>query len=335
MSKLRLLIVFLLAALISAPALADPYRVRGVAVDATGANSQEAQLNARRMAQVNAAERLIRRLTLPEDRAAANQPILATDVARFYNGLDTEGDTKSTGTRFIATYAIGFDAKAVREYFDARNVPFVDSQAGLALVVPTVVGALDAAGWTTAWSSRADNTSLTPFIVSAAAGAAPLTYENAQAEARGAGALRIINAQAFVQNGQIYVRMIELRPGGQNVDLGVSGPYADLVVAQEGSAASLEDAWKKASVVRTSGATTMALVARFDTLDKWLSIRKGLKDSRLIKEMSIEAFSSRGADLNLVYAGRPDQLAADLRSRGLQLASDNGGWTIESAYAQQ
>jgi hypothetical protein len=334
MSNLKLLAVLLFAVVFAAPSFADPYRVRGVTVDATGANAQEAQLNARRMAQVNAAERLIRRLTLPEDRSAAAQPILATDVARFFNGVDTEGDTKSTGTRFFATYAIGFDAKAVRQYFDSRNVPFVDSQAGLALVVPGVVGAMDASAWSAAWTAGADNTSLTPFVVSRSYGAGA-SYESAQAEARGLNALRIINAQAFVQNGQIYSRMIELRPGGQSVDLGVSGPYPTLQGAQEGAASALEDAWKKSSIVRTSGSATMELVARFDSLDKWMSIRQGLKNSRLIKDISIEAMSSRGADLNVVYAGRPDQLAADLRSRGLQLAGATGGWTIESAYTTQ
>jgi hypothetical protein len=54
----------------------------------------------------------------------------------------------------------------------------------------------------------------------------------------------------------------------------------------------------------------------------------------MISGLKIESISTAGADLTFNYAGRPDQLAADLRARGLTLRGADRGWTIEVASPQ-
>ena len=79
--------------------------------------------------------------------------------------------------------------------------------------------------------------------------------------------------------------------------------------------AELERAWKVSSIVRSAGATSMALTASFADLQEWVKIKKGLESSRLIRDLNIESLSVAGADVSFNFSGRPDQLATDLRSR--------------------
>ena len=63
----------------------------------------------------------------------------------------------------------------------------------------------------------------------------------------------------------------------------------------------------------------MAAVATFNGMPEWVKIRKGIEGSRMISGLKVESISTAGADLTFNFAGRPDQLAADLRARGLTL----------------
>ena len=70
----------------------------------------------------------------------------------------------------------------------------------------------------------------------------------------------------------------------------------------------------------------VSLIARFQDLQQWTRIRKGLEGSRLVRDLNVESLSVSGADITFAFAGRPEQLAADLRSRGVDLSNANGGW---------
>ncbi|MEZ5936961.1 MAG: hypothetical protein R3C52_01925 [Hyphomonadaceae bacterium] len=326
---------FMAAVLAVGPAAADVYRVENIAVDETGDTARDAQTKARATAYVLAAQKLIARLTLPQDLAGATQPVNAGDFARMYLSTETMGETKSTANRYIATYAINFDPVAVRKYFEARDVAYVDSQAGKALIIPVGSANLDPVAWGQAWAGKSDNTSLTPFVASSYPLDRRPIWQEVAGEVSAAGARRAILALAYLQNGQIYVRLSEVRPSGEEAEIAITGPFSSFEQAQAGSIAQLEHAWKTESVVRTSGSTSMAMVARFNSISDWVLIRKALETSRLVKNTQVESLSTRGADLSLVIAGRPDQLAADLRSRGLSLGTDGGNYIVQAAIAPQ
>jgi hypothetical protein len=77
----------------------------------------------------------------------------------------------------------------------------------------------------------------------------------------------------------------------------------------------------------------VSLVANFADLQQWTRIRKGLESSRLVRDLNVESISVAGADITFNYAGSPEQLQSDLRSRGVELASANGGWVLQATGA--
>lgn len=330
----RFAAAFVLAASVASVALADPFTVKDLVVDKTAASVNQAMTEGRAEARLEAARRLIDRLTLAEDRATATQPIDPAAVARMFRSYDNQAEERRTSTRYMTVMSVNFMPEEVRQYLDQRGVAFVERQAGLGMVTPVASGNLDPVAWARAWEGKADNTVLTPFVVSQEAWDRPPQWESVQAEATRLGALRAIVAGIYLQNGQMFVRLSEVRGGYPESLLAIAGPFSTFEQAQAGSVAALERAWKTASVVRTTGSTPMALVARFGDIGQWVKIRQGVQSSRLIRGLKIESISSTGADLSFVYSGRPDQLSADLRSRGLSLRSGDQGWVIEAASFQ-
>lgn len=327
----RLFLVLIASAAMLVPAYADVFRVSGIAVDETAANQTEARANARTSARLAAANLLIDRLTLPEDRQAATSPIDTADIARFYNSIDSVGEERFTTTRYISVLAVNFDADAVRDYLEARNVPYVDGQAGLALLVPMAGQNVAPQAWSEAWAGKSDDTVLTPYVASPAIWDRPVTWADIASEAAAAGASRAMVASAYMSNGALYSRLSELTPEGEERAIAVAGPYASYTEAQAGSIETAEREWKRASVVRTTGAAVMDVVARFSNIREWVTIRKAVEASRIVRELDVQSISVSGADLSFVFAGRPDQLAADLRSRGLQLSGTDDGYVITTA----
>ena len=333
----RLALIALAALGSAAGALAEPpnpYVVKDLSVDVTAASAADAVTQARAQARETAAQRLINRLTLAEDRAAAKQPLEASAVARLYSSYQIQATEKRTATRYIATLIIPFDGKAVREYLDGRAVPFVDTQAGLALIAPSGGAGVNANDWAATWKGKSDSNVLTPYVGSSQAWDHPPSWSEVQQEVASVGALRAVAAEAFSQAGQIYVRLTDMRSGQQPTQLGTAGPFADLPSAQAGAVEAMETIWKQASIVRTSGSSVMAAVANFGTQADWVKIRKGIEGSRMISGFKVESISIAGADVTFNFAGRPEQLAADLRARGLTLRGVDRGWTIEVASAQ-
>jgi len=333
MAFLRFVAALLAAACLSSTAMAQVekvYTVNDLAIDETAGSATEAVQNGRAKARLMAAQRLVEKLTLAEDRQGANPPIDYQALARLVISTDTGADEKRTPTRYIANLGMRFKPSEVRQFLESRNVAYVETQAGRALLVPAASG-LDPVAWANVWTGKADDTRLTPYVVSEEAWPRHPTWADVEPEARGKGAVRAVVAEAYNQGGAMYVRLTEMRAGESPVALAVAGPFPSFDAAQPGVVDALETAWKKASVVRTSGSTGMDLVASFNTAGDWVRIRKGLEQSRMIRDMKIVALSTQGADISFIYSGRPDQLAADLRSRGLDLQGADGGWVVRTS----
>lgn len=340
--------VFAAAAFVAA-GHADPYKVKDLVVDKTAASAPQAIQEGRVASRIAGAQRLIERLTLPEDRQAARQPLEASDIARLYKTFDVQAQEKTFavpgGTRVNATLAWNYDATPIRKYLDDRGVPFVDNQAAKALLVPSVTGGVDSLAWWSQWTSppaaaggnptpKSDDTLLTPYVASTQTWDRHPGWNEVQAETARNAASRAIIAEAYNQGGQYYVRLSDLRANSQETAIGVAGPFGDLSSAQAGTLAALEYAWKVASIVRTTGSTSMSLVASFRDIGEWVRIKKSLEASRLISGLNIESISATGADISFVFAGRPDQLAGDLRSRGVELSGAGNGWMLQAASQQ-
>ncbi len=331
---IRFATLFVAAAMLCATALADPYRVKDLVVDKVAPTSAQAAQQGRDEARLAGAARLIERLTLPEDRAAARQPIEASAVSRLYRNSETQGQIKSTavsgGVHSTGVITWSFRADAVREYLEQRGVPYVDTQAALALIVPVASGGIDSTAWASQWTGKSDDTVLTPYVASAQGWSRRPAANEVQSEIQSTRADHGVIAEIFQQGAQYYVRLFDMRPNAPQAEITTAGPFVSLPSAQTGAVAALERAWKAASIVRSTGSTSLSLVATFRDLQEWVKIKKGLEGSRLISDLKIEALTTAGADISFSYAGRPDQLTSDLRARGVDIANGSGGWLLRA-----
>jgi hypothetical protein len=317
------------------------YRVKDLVVDRVAPSAVDASLQGRNEARLAGAQRLIDRLTLPEDRARARQPIEAAAVAQLYRSYQNQGEMKSSsvsgGIRASGVVTWTFDEERVRAYLDQRGVPYVDNQAALALVVAVAAANVDASDWAAQWVSgsvgKAEDTLLAPYIASTRGWSQRPTTADVQSELTATGAARGVIAEAYMQGPQYYVRLTDMRATAPNPTIGVVGPFVSLSSAQSGTVREMERAWKASSVIRSTGSTGVSLVANFADLQQWTRIRKGLEASRLVQDLNVESISVAGADITFNYAGGPEQLQSDLRSRGVELTSANGGWVLQATGA--
>lgn len=332
---IRFATVFVAALSLAATALADPYKVKDLVIDKVAPTAPQSQQQGRDEARLTGAARLIDRLTLPEDRAAARSPIEASAIARLYRSSESQGQIKSTavsgGVHSTGVITWNFRADAVREYLEQHGVPYVDTQAATALIVPVAAAGVDPSAWASEWAGKSDDTVLTPYLGSAQGWSRRPVAADVQAEVQAAGADHGVVAEISQQGAQYYVRLIDLRTNVPKQELAVAGPFVSLSAAQSGAVSAMERAWKVASIVRSDGSTTLSLVATFRDLPEWVKIRKSLEASRLISNLQIEALTTVGADISFSYAGRPDQLASDLRSRGVDIANGSGGWQLKAS----
>jgi hypothetical protein len=344
----RFAAVFAACAALAGAAFADPYRVKDLAIDHTAPTANEATLQGREIAKRDGAQRLIERLTLPEDRA--RQPLNASDLVRAAGGMITQVQDKRApvagGFRYTSMVSYNYDPATVRQYLESRGVPYVDSQAGKALIVPSVGPGIDPLAWSNQWTEtvtqggqstkvgRSDDTVLTPYVASVEAWTRRPSWMEVQSELTTHDADRAVVAEAYAQGSQIYVRLIDLRTGAADPSGAVVGAFADLPSAKAAAIAEMERAWKAQSMVRTSGSTNIAIVATFRDIGEWVKIRNGLESSRLVSGFAVESISPVGADLQFAFNGRPEQLAADLRSRGIDLRGADNGWIVQVLTSQ-
>jgi hypothetical protein len=326
------------------------FKVRDLTIDYTAANANDATLQGRNQAKLAGAQRLIERLTLPEDRNAARQPLNPADLVSSAGPLTTQIAEKrsstAAGVRITSVVAYDFNPSSVRQYLESHGVPYVDAQAGKAMIVPAVASGIDPVAWANQWTEtvtqngqatrvgKSDDTVLTPYVASIEQWTRRPTWSEVQGELATLRADRAVIAEAYQQNGQTYVRLIDLRTGAPDTSGNVAGPFSDLPSAKAGAIAEMERAWKASSIVRSSGSTNIAIIATFRDLGEWVKIRKGLETSRFVSGLNVESISPAGADLSFAYNGRPDQLAADLRSRGVDLRGADNGWVAQVISSQ-
>ena len=317
------------------------YRVKDLTVDSVAPSAADASLQGRNAARLVGAQRLIERLTLPEDRASARTPLEASAVAQLYRSYQTQGEMKSSsvagGIRATGLVTWTFEEDRVRAYLDQRGVAYVDNQAASSLIVPVAASNVNAADWGAQWvvrsasgaTGKSDETSLAPYVGSIQSWTQRPDPSAIQDELSRTRTDHGVIAEAYMQGPQYYVRLTDMRASVPNPTIGVVGPFISLSSAQAGAANELERAWKMSSVVRSTGATSVALTAQFQDIQQWTKIRKGLEGSRLVHDLNVESITIAGADITFSYGGRPEQLASDLRSRGVDLRNaPGGGWVL-------
>ncbi len=329
---LSLLLVLCFA--FAGPARADTravYTITDIAVDERSPSVIDAQQKALASARLKGAQRLIEKITLPGDRAQAGGAYIDMAAAeQMIAAVDVQEETRGAG-RYRGVLSVVGNPRMVRTWLDERNIPYIDSQAPLALVVPQGNGASDFA-WQAAWPECADG-ALAPYITATQLAFPPFPdWIDLQDAVNAAGAERAILAALQGNEGDYRVALSLVTPAGRQ-PLGSTGRAPTLADAVSDAEALLADTWKRNSIVRGNSRTLVEANVLYTSITEWGTLRGALARSPLVSDFRTRAIARDGALVSFAYAGDRQRLEQDLRQRGVQLAPDIAGWVLTSALS--
>lgn len=318
----------------------DPFTVSGVKVDATGSNAIEAQTQAISEGQASAAHILLRRVTLPSERAGINLDAIGPEsIARMIRALEISNEKRST-QRYLGEITVSFAPSEVQSFLASRNLTMMSSQAGERLIVPVLAGAnlWQPNDWQRSWSAGGFENSLTPVkpvslsqgndsLISAAQASA-LDLPALKRLGNYFGARQVLVALAQPALGGIQVRMSDISiDSGEKRNLGsfTSPSYRDAAWAVMGR---LEDDWKASSATLAENAVSMPVSILYRTHDDWIWLQSVINNSAQIQGARLDALSKDGALMSVTYGGDFDRLKNELSFKGVELRRDDNIGTV-------
>ena len=303
----------------------DVYTITDIPVDERAESVLEAQQKAFATARIIGANRLIARITLPEQRRAAGL-ILDNETARSMAlAVDIEWEERGGG-RYHGELAAVLNPRVVRPFLKERGVPYLDRQAPVVLVIPVSSGP-EVYDWREVWGER-QSTTLAPTVTALGGYDDRATWEDIQSELVAVGASRGIIAD--LRSGGSVV-LTEITATG-NMPLGGTGSAATLESSVQKVLAKMEDTWKRQAInIDTSRRTLTTANVLYTSLPEWNRLRGALARSPLVSEFEIRAISRDGAMVSFAYSGDQAQLERDLRQRGIVAERLFAGWEMSSA----
>lgn len=306
------------------------YTVKDIKVSESGSNVIEAQQTAFAVARRRGAQQMIERITLPEARAAAGGVAIDQELAQtLAAAVDVQEETRGGG-RYAATLSVVLNPQAIRTYLRGRNIPYIDTQAPVALLVP--VGRERIIGdWQRAWGERNDGT-LAPYVTALSPYEETANWQDIQGEVGSARARRGVIAALNGAEGA-YTVTLSVLTAGTRTELGTTQRARTMKGAVALATAKLDDVWRRQSIVSSSARTVSTASVLYTSLAEWNTLRGQLPRSPLVTDFQIKAVSSDGAVVQFAFAGDRERLMADLRQRGIALETGAGGWVMRSAVS--
>jgi hypothetical protein len=315
------------------------YTVAGVQVDQTAASAGAAQQAGFASAQRLGFERLVRRLTVPEELAARGAPVPdGSALERLVLSVDVEEERRSA-TRYIGRLTVRFDPSGVRTLLRAQGLTVVDTRTAPVLAVPlTVTGTPEETNalWRAVWEQAGLQDELVPFATAPAAlqgaPAWPAAAPFAQAAAAGSAlyaTLRVQGATATAtlvevapdarrERGEVAARISGADPGSLRVALASLAEQASIRIQNE---------WKARVAIGGGQRARVSASALYSDLRQWVQIKQALEAAAqtLISEIRIEAVGREGALVSFMFVGDRAQLVAELARRGVSLQDSAQG----------
>ncbi len=336
---------------LSFSAMAGPFTVGDVSVDASGSSAQQAQARALATGQSIALSRLYKKLTLESDHAQL-PAVEAGDVERLVRSYEVARERHSS-QRYIADLTVHFDPDGVRRALRSAHIPFAETESPSRLVLPLLEsdGALrlweDPNPWRDAWHGIGWRHHLVNLVLPYGELEDLTTVSAEQARNGDANALSAIAGRYNARETLVALARLE-SGGGVGVTAtrhvgdestivfsrhiaAVPNTAATLRQAALTMAETLESDWKLANLVDFSSLSTLNVSTRLTGLENWLSIRRRFDSMSQLAGTQIVSLSRSEAQLTLRYYGALGSLSDALDSRGLSLIDDgSGGWRIET-----
>ncbi|WP_421862911.1 DUF2066 domain-containing protein [Parvibaculum sp.] len=346
------------AAISGSAAAADVFTVRGVHVDKTAESATAARSAAQAEGQRLALTSMMKKLTLPDDWGSLPDVDDAT-AQNAVRGFQVASE-KTSSTRYIADMIVSFQPEAVRRLLRGAGLPFAETQARPALLLPVLRrgGELvlweESNPWRDAWASLRPADELAPLMLpigeimemnSVPAETAISNTEEAKAALAGLaanyGTAEVVVAEATLSadGGSLEVKVTH--HGSVPADP-LSGSYQaegrDATTLMKAAAAdmmsSLAVQWKRQIIVRDGTLSTLTVQADFSTLSEWERIRKGLTSTPLVQNMEVAGIAAHGAEIRISHKGSTQMLALSLAQQNVEL-SDGTAQAADEAPAFQ
>ncbi len=311
----------------------DVYTIRDIAVDERASSLIEARQKAFSAAKYAGAKRMIARITLPEDLAAADTMIIDQAVAEMLAAaVDVESEVAGAG-RYRGSLAVVFNPANVRVFLDQNEVPYIDQPAPKAVLIP-ISNSGNSIAWNMAWDDDSVG-HLAPTITSRSSGYdSDVEWDDISGDAALYGAQRGILAQLSGSAGSYRVKVSSVTPSGVR-ELGTTPRTASLNGAVEATGALLDTSWKRSSVIRDTSRTMIEATVMYTSLAEWNTLRGALAKSPLVSDFKTKAVSTDGAVVAFIFAGDGQRLTSDLRDRGVLIRMDTIGWVMTSAVTSR
>lgn len=343
--------VFLAALCAFAPGAASAqgrdnvYAVSGVHVDETAANAAAAQQAGLAAAQRAGFERLVRRLTIPDELNARGVPqVEPATLERLVLSVDVEEERRS-GTRYIGRLTVRYDPSGVRTLLRQFNLTVVDTRTAPVLVAPLVAsGTADetAALWRDVWANGGFGAELVPLATAPAELQGEPAWNSAQSYAQAAAAASALYATLRIQGSTATATLVEVDANARRdrgtVSANITGSdnaalRAALASLADQASARLQNEWKGRIATGGGQRARISASALYSNQRQWEQIKDALEGAAqtLISEIRIEAVGREGALVSFSFVGDRGQLVAELNRRGVNLADTAQGPTLRAA----
>lgn len=331
--------------LASAQGRDNVYAVAGVHVDESAANAAAAQQAGFASAQRIGLERLVRRLTVPEELVARGMPaVQGAQLDALVSSVDVEEERRS-GTRYIGRLTVRFDPTGVRTLLRQQGLTVVDTRTAPVLVAPLAVQGTDeamAALWRDIWSQGGFADELVPLAIAPATLQGAPAWDTAAPHAQAAAAASALYATLRVQGGTATATLVEVDSNARRdrgeVSARIEGTEASAVRAALASLADqastrIQNDWKARIATGGGQRARISASALYGNQAQWEQIKDALEGaaSTLISEIRIEAVGREGALVSFSFVGDRNQLVAELARRNVSLTDTAQGPTLRVA----
>ncbi|QGZ95443.1 DUF2066 domain-containing protein [Terricaulis silvestris] len=321
------------------------YAVSGVHVDATAANAAAAQQAGFTSAQRAAFERLVRRLTVPNELVARGMPAAeGAALEALVLSVDVEEERRSA-TRYIGRLTVRFDPSGVRALLRQQGLTVVDTRTAPVLVAPLVSSGVPeetATLWREVWAQGGFGDELVPLAVAPASLQGAPAWTSAAPFAQAAAAASALYATLRVQGSTATATLVEV-DGNASRDRGevtaridgtdAAATRAALASLADQASTRIQNDWKGRIATGGGQRARISASALYGNQAQWEQIKDALEGaaSTLISEIRIEAVGREGALVSFSFVGDRNQLVAELARRGIALADSSNGPVLRVA----
>jgi len=347
--------IFLLAPIMVLAQASDSFSVKNIQEDIREENLSQARNRALILAQRDAYQTLLQRLTSSADWSRlpkvddASLEDLVQDV-----GIDQE---RLSPGRIIATLSVHFKPDALRKLLRTAGIAYAEWRGRPLTILPlwqTDTGVVYADGanpWRDLWRGGTIH-GLVPLVVPSPGdlsdGVSPSALAQPSDEVLSALAQRLNTPDLLV----VLAAAGKNDNGTLKLDLTVTGigPIAGMMSGQRGYggdpnetldqllsragldlAHSLDDGWKSANLLHYDKEASLTALAPLGGFEDWLAIRNKLARATAVRSYDISALSKSEAALVLHYVGEQGQLESVLVQNGLVLTWEDEHWALRNS----